>query len=261
MIGVTTLVKKKKENELLKSLDLEEEIILEEFVLPDIKFDIEKKVASIFMGRKSPHIDIAKLLKSDIAESLLIHYTILNLNYDEVNRYLNLKDGNTIPRLILADIASEILGRENYDINNSFNKFKMEMAFDIYQDFFNILNDKKNLDNINHKKRIVNLRENGVSSEDVFMYFRGVGIEQMIAAAKFNQYIHGFEEKLKYVNNIRDLRYLFGIKVYHDLINDKGIKQDINCYIDDNKISLDNIFIYTILQIHNDFLKQFGDTK
>ncbi len=255
------MVKKKKENELLKSLELEEEVILEEFILPDIKFDPQKKIASIFMERKNPHIDVTKLLKSDLAESLLIPYIILNLNYDEVNRYLNSKDGNTIPRLILADIASEILGRANYNIDNSFNKFKMEIAFDIYQDFFRVFNNNKDLDDLGHRKKIINSRERAISSEDVFMYFRGVGIEQMIAAARFSPYINGFEEKVKHINNTRDLRYLLGIKIYHDLIEDKVIRRDINDYISDNKTSLDSVFIYTVLQIHKDFLKVFGDAK
>ncbi len=239
--------------ELFDALDGEEEIKTERLVLPEIDFDPTRKIASIFSNDNNLHLDF-KMLKGDLANSLLAYYIIKNLDFNDVNLYLIKEDKESMAALVLADLAKGYTGSFVYSPSEPYKETILRIGGNIYQDIFlTLFNVNGKIDNITlgkieEKKEIIN--------EDLFGYFKGFGMEQMIAAARFNNYLSGVEERLKSVNDVEELKNLFGAKIYYDTVKKPDIKQDIMNHIFNKELNIKDVFLYAVLQLHKEFLER-----
>ena len=238
--------------ELFDVLDGEEEIKTERLVLPKIDFDPTRKIASIFSNDTNLRLDF-KMLKGDLANSLLTYYIIKNLDHNEVNLYLVKEDKESMAALILADLAKGYTRSFEHNPLESYKETVLRIGGDIYHDIFITLSnvngkfENKILGKVEEKEE--------VNNEDLFGYFKGFGMEQMIAAARFNNYLSGVEERLKSVNDIEELKNLFGAKVYCDTIKKPNIKQEVMDHIFNKEINIKDVFLYAVLQLHKEFLE------
>ena len=140
-------------------------------------------------------------------------------------------------------------------------KLSVRIAGEIYHDLFETLCDPIY---INPAKKEESTEDSGELimpdyGEYVFSHYRGESLDLAIAASRLVQYLEGVDERLMTINDVKELKQLFGAKLYHDLIRDQELKDQVKEKINDLPYPINDVFIYSILKLHQDFFKKMEE--
>ena len=243
-----------KKSTLLAELE-EEDVSREESVeFPKIDFDIEKKIASI-LGERVPSVSQIKIAGSSIAEKLAVAYLVENLPAAEVKGYFGKKIEKGMEKMLLADIAIGLFGKIEYDPSKPLVDYALDVAMDIYKDVFIAMKKAMMAGKVKTPSKKEEKAAAADAEAEIFRHFKGNQAANLVAAEKIKGYVAGMEQRLSIANAPHEIKYLAGIKLYHDLMQLKESKDDVMAHVNDPKNKLEDVFIYTILRFHQDFYK------
>lgn len=255
------------EYELLDTLeeDEEQQRPKEELLLPEVELSHADKISTILQGSFT-HLTYDRLKGRDFTDNLLAYYLVQNLDTSQVNNYLgNYGDEDTIRKLLFVDLAYGITGKSEYSLDISVEKLAITISGDIYHDLFEKLSDivyLNPMDNIMEDLPEDAPEEeggmNGNNHEEIFQFFKGRNVETSIAAAQFLPYLDGLEERIPSISEVKELKQLMALKIYHDLLRSDDLKVELRNHVNNPAYSLDNVLNFSVLQLHRDMLKAMG---
>ena len=258
----------KEKEKLLKELEQEEAYQEEEIEFPEIEYNPAKKIAEIFKNRKTAYLDIAKLGGLNISDAWAAYYLIENLDNEQTAYYLSNQDRHNLSRLLLVDITAGLIGKSDYSNTEAIERLSVRIAGDIYHNMFTTLCEPIYINPIEFSEKEIRSALSDEEEHDMFLidekkeifeHFRGESLEVAIAASRLAEYMEDVDERLRMISDVTGLRYLFGSKLYYEMVRDDEIKNEIKQMIDDFTYTMSDVFVYSILKLHKDFFKKMEE--
>jgi len=244
----------KQKQDLLDALDEEEKYEEERIMIPKLSFDPVRRIASVF-EKANNYLDFTRL-KGDFKNSLIASYLVENLPSEVVNTYLQKSRGDSlIQKIIMVDLAAGMINKYDYDVSENFKRLSIRIAGDIYHDFFSWLYESYVYDKPKRRKKEEKktVEELVQKDFDIFLYFKGSALDSLIAASGFAECLSGMEDKLLYCESVSDIKYLLGVKTYHDMIKSSKFRKELREKLTQPGYSMKDVFVYSILKFHQDF--------
>ncbi len=254
----------KREKNLLDAIDEEQEKPDEEKIeIRQAEFDPVKKIASIIQNNETGR-PMGKAVPGSMLDiAIMAHYFLDSPSENELE--IAARDPQGMHKMIIKDVAHEMDARagEYLDIKRDMVELTLRISSKIYSSFFDkvspiIYSAGEGVEKIRvDPEDIPPLEETIERYQDPLFKYENINPIYLMASIGFLSYFKNNEciDRIRFVDNIPDLKYLKLIDLYLNLIKNENYKEDMVSFLKDNSKSIKNIAIYATITLHKDFFR------